>query len=196
MSKLFLILCLAFLCESHTPPRPDIPQTSEFHFKVESNGTKDTYIGHYAVVYPKMSVLNQTFERPNHQPETEYELIRDDMKKSFDIQWHNNIPECKEYNRSNGVLDFWKFVKETKYVGKETINGEVLNIWEELEKEDREYLAVGVKEDQPNVPVLFRGRSKRGNEEVNYYFTKFSAMPKDSEFEVPQVCRKTFSYVQ
>ena len=35
-----------------------------------------------------MSVLNQTFERPNHQPETEYELIRDDMKKSFDIQWY------------------------------------------------------------------------------------------------------------
>ena len=28
------------------------------------------------------------------------------------------------------IPDYWDFVNETKYIGNETINGEVLDIWE------------------------------------------------------------------
>ena len=46
------------------------------------------YIGHRAVVYPNMSIINETLYRPNHQPDIFYELIRDDLNEIFDVTWY------------------------------------------------------------------------------------------------------------
>eukprot|EP00054_Salpingoeca_dolichothecata_P008643 m.49007 g.49007 ORF g.49007 m.49007 type:complete len:371 (+) comp17864_c2_seq2:114-1226(+) len=168
------------------PPKPKISDDffADIEFRVFAHRGNRSGIGRQGSDLSAGKFVEE-IRYPEEHNFTEFLLQRFDLHEEFLISSEDRH-DCHERPTEGSTPKPWGFLDNAKYGGKKECFGQSCDTW--VYNTAGIYLALGVTEDQPDVPV-FLGRDYKG-EKTEIRFVKFNAgAPESKYFDVPEECR-------
>ena len=187
----------------NTPIRPKIPEdfSSDMLVNLSTNAVQvqdNQTLKRMFSEGKQLSVGCQVWKgRPG--VECSYSLVREDLKVKMEydatVLKNGTLDNCvKTVLIGNELYEFWKWVRNATYVGREKDkDGGEVDVWHHLEGDTQSYLEnrIGVSITDPNIPVFVKQTYKSGENSDLYVFrySNFSTEVNE-EFHIPDICTK------